>query len=52
MYILVMSSEEYGEEEFEYDTFEEAQEGQARIEKKIQELNDGIEREFYVKEGE
>ena len=48
MYVLVMTSNVYGSEEFKYDTYEEAQEGQARIETKVEELNDGIERDFRI----
>ena len=45
-YIVTMSSEEYGTEEFTYDTHAEALAGMERLENKAIELNDGIEREF------
>jgi hypothetical protein len=45
-YVLEMSSDVYGTERFEYDSEKEREEGRARIEAKVNELNDGIEREF------
>lgn len=44
--ILRVTSEEYGSEDFVYDTFEEAYAGEARIMKEAEKLNDGVERWF------
>jgi hypothetical protein len=43
---IIMKSEEFGEEEFDYDTVEEAQEGFTRLKESCQQCaqNDGIER--------
>jgi hypothetical protein len=40
-YKLVMVSEEYGREEFDYPTRQEAEAGQERIEAKARKLRDG-----------
>ncbi|RYC69603.1 hypothetical protein [Spirosoma sordidisoli] len=48
MVILTMTSAEYGEETFEYDTVDDAVNGQMRIEEKSRELNDGILRTFKI----
>jgi hypothetical protein len=48
-YKLVMVSEEYGREEFEYPTRQEAEAGQERIEAKARKLRDGVERFFSIK---
>lgn len=48
MYCLTMTSGEYGTEEFWYDTRKEAEEGRARIEAKVEELNDGVVRFFNI----
>jgi len=45
-YILEMSSFEFGTETFPYDSEEERDKGRARIEAKIEKMNDGVEREF------
>lgn len=50
MFELLMTSEDYGTETFEYDTREEAEAGRARIEAKSAELNDGVERFFAINE--
>lgn len=47
-HFLILRSEEYGEEVFEYDSEAEAQAGQARIEAQAKELNDGITRTFEI----
>jgi len=48
VYVLYMTSDEYGTETFSYNTRAEAEEGQQRIEAKVEALNDGIERWFRI----
>jgi hypothetical protein len=50
IYKLTMTSEEYGTEEFEYDSWEEASEAYDRLNAKVEELDDGIERDFNIEE--
>ena len=45
-YILIMTSSEFGTEEFEYATRSEREAGFKRIQSKIKKLNDKINREF------
>lgn len=47
---VIMSSEEFGAEDFEYDTIEEAKEGFARLKQKCAESfkEDGIERRLLL----
>ena len=50
MFVLIMESEEYGSEEFKYDTMEEAMSGLVRLKAKIKELKDGIVRKLFIEE--
>lgn len=45
-HILMMSSNEYGDEEFKYDTKKEMLEGLSRLITGYGKLNDGVERWF------
>ena len=47
---IIMSSEEYGSEQFDYDTLEEAEAGLERLKKKCSEAyqEDGIERRLLL----
>jgi hypothetical protein len=45
---VIMSSEEFGAEEFKYDTFVEAQQGLLRLTEECAARNDGIERTFRI----
>ncbi len=47
---LIMTSEVYGEEEFNYDSMIELLDGQQRLREKIMLLNDGIERCFEIRD--
>ena len=47
-YTVEMSSEEYGIEEFNYDTREEAYMGYMRLKRKAKKLKDGIERKIRI----
>lgn len=47
-YIVEMSSEEYGIEEFNYDTLVEAYGGLQRLKRKVKELEDGIDRKIRI----
>lgn len=42
MFTVVMTSEEYGNERFEYDTLDEAVEGIRRLHAEVLRVNDGI----------
>ena len=48
-YKLVMVSDDYGREEFDYPSRQEAKAGQERIEAKARKLRDGVERTFAIK---
>ena len=50
MATVLMTSAEYGTEEFDYDSEEEAYAGLARLQATADELDDGIERWYQVVE--
>ena len=50
MFVVTMKSEEYGYEEFEYDSLLEAQGGLTRLVNKCISLHDGVERWFNIEE--
>lgn len=52
MYKVIMSSEVYGSETFDYDTFREAKAGIARLRESAIMLKDGVERLFFIEEVE
>ncbi len=45
---VIMASDEFGGEEFNYDNLKEAYEGVSRLAIAAAKLDDGIERTFYV----
>ena len=47
--VVVMSSAEYGDEEFRYASEEEAWAGMQRLMAKSRELKDGVKRMYYIK---
>lgn len=47
--VVVMSSAEYGEEEFSYASEEEAWAGMQRLMAKARELKDGVQRKYYIR---
>ena len=50
MFELLMTSEDYGTETFEYDTREDAEAGRRRIEARAAERGDDVERFFSIRE--
>ncbi len=46
---VIMASDEFGGEEFKFDTLKDAYEGVARLAAEAAKLNDGIHRDFYVR---
>lgn len=48
MWVLTMSSEEYGVEEFKYDTRRKAEAGKKRIKERAAILADGVKRTFEI----